>query len=81
MATTAKKSKEAGTLFTKNNHKLIAIGGAIVAIGYLCMLGSPSKPTEFDTSVVYSTLSITIAPVLVIIGIGVLVYGIMKKAS
>ncbi len=81
---TAKKNsdKSAGTLFTKENHKWMIIGGALIVIGYIAMSGGKSiDPTQFKPEEVYSTLRITIAPLLILAGLGTLVYAILRKGT
>jgi Protein of unknown function (DUF3098) len=74
--------KDAGTLFTKENHKWMLIGGGIIALGYFLMSGGKAiNPNEFDPKEVYSTMRITVAPLLVLAGLGVLVYAILKKGA
>jgi drug/metabolite transporter (DMT)-like permease len=75
-------NKLAGVLFTKENHKWMIIGGALVVLGYILMSGGKSSdPNQFNPSEVYSTLRITIAPVLILAGLGTLVYAIMRKGE
>jgi hypothetical protein len=80
--TKTKVAKQAGTLFTKENHKWMIIGGAVIALGYFLMSGGKSiNPNEFDPKEVYSTMRITIAPLLVLAGLGVLIYAILRKGE
>ena len=57
------------------------IGGIVViALGMLLMAGGKStNPAEFNQKEVYSTTRITIAPLLIIIGLGLEVVAIFKK--
>ncbi len=44
------------------------------------MIGGGSEdPTKFDADELFSHTRITLAPILVIAGYGVVIYGIMKK--
>jgi len=46
----------------------------------LLMVGGKSKdPNTFNYDEVYSTLRISVAPVLIIIGLGIEIYAIFKK--
>lgn len=68
------------TLFTKENYTWMLIGGVIIALGMLLMSGGKSNdPKVFDVKEVYSTTRITIAPILVILGLLVEIYAIFKK--
>jgi Protein of unknown function (DUF3098) len=72
--------KNAGTLFTKENHKWMIIGGVLIVLGFILMSGGKSSnPNEFEPSQVYSPLRITIAPLLVLAGLALEVFAIMKK--
>ncbi len=67
-------------LFTKENFTWMIIGGVIIALGMLLMSGGKSTdPKVFDTREVYSTTRITIAPILIILGLVIEIYAIFKK--
>ena len=67
-------------LFTKDNYTWMLIGGAVIALGMLLMSGGKSAdPNVFDTKEVYSTVRITIAPALIVLGLLVEIYAIFKK--
>lgn len=72
-------AKNAGVLFTKENQKWMIIGGVLIVLGFILMSGGKSDPNEFDPSKVYSPLRITIAPILILAGLGLEVFAIMKK--
>lgn len=68
------------SLFDKQNMWLMLLGVAVIAIGMLLMVGGRSKdPNTFNYDEVYSTLRISVAPVLIIIGLGIEIYAIFKK--
>jgi len=67
-------------LFEKQNMWLMLLGVGVIAIGMLLMVGGKSKdPNSFNYDEVYSTLRISVAPVLIIIGLGIEIYAIFKK--
>ena len=67
-------------LFEKQNMWLMLLGVAVIAIGILLMVGGKSNdPGTFNYDEVYSTLRISVAPVLIIIGLGIEIYAIFKK--
>jgi Protein of unknown function (DUF3098) len=69
-------------LFTKTNYLLMLAGAVIIAIGMLVMAGGKSPdPKVFDYKEVYSTTRITIAPILIVLGLAVEVFAIFKKSS
>ena len=68
------------SLFDKQNMLLMLLGVGIIAIGMLLMVGGRSKdPNTFNYDEVYNTLRISVAPVLIIIGLGIEIYAIFKK--
>ncbi len=67
-------------LFTKENFTWMLIGGVVIAIGMFLMSGGKSPdPKVFDTNEVYSTTRITVAPLLILLGLGIEIYAIFKK--
>ena len=69
-------------LFAKENFTWMLIGAAIIALGMFLMSGGKSSdPGVFDTKVVYSTTRITIAPILIVLGLIVEIYAIFKKTK
>ena len=67
-------------LFDKQNLLLMLAGAAIIALGMLLMAGGKSKdPSEFNYDEVYSTARVTIAPILIIVGLVIEIYAIFKK--
>ncbi|MDQ6845302.1 MAG: DUF3098 domain-containing protein [Bacteroidota bacterium] len=76
----AKNSSAENILFTKENYKWMVIGLVIMAIGFFLMAGGKSSnPDVFKDSDVYSTMRITIAPILIVAGLVVEIFAIMKK--
>ena len=68
------------SLFDKENLMLMLLGVGVIALGMLLMVGGSSKdPSVFNADEVYSTRRITIAPILIIIGLGIEIYAIFKK--
>jgi len=66
--------------FGKENYKLFAIAVAVVVVGYLLMVGGGSDdPNQFNGDELFSVRRITIAPILVLSGLGLAVYAIVKK--
>lgn len=67
-------------LFEADNIKWMIIGGAVVVLGLLLMAGGKSKdPNVFDVNQVYSWRRVTLAPILVVGGLVIEIYAIMKK--
>lgn len=67
-------------LFTKDNYIWMLAGLAVMAVGFFLMSGGKSDdPKVFDANQVYSTTRITIAPILIIAGLVIEIFAIMKK--
>ena len=58
----------------------MAAGIAVIALGMLLMAGGKSdNPAVFEQKEVYSTTRITIAPLVIIIGLALEIVAIFKK--
>lgn len=69
-------------LFSTQNFIWMAIGGVIIALGMFLLSGGKNEdPKVFDYNVVYSTTRITVAPILIILGLIVEIFAIFKKSS
>jgi hypothetical protein len=80
MKETKKTTAPAASLFSKDNYMWMIAGIIIMAIGIILMAGGKSDdPNVFKDNEVYSTRRITIAPILILLGLGVEVYAIFKK--
>lgn len=67
-------------LFAKDNYIWMLIGLAVMALGFFLMAGGKSSdPNAFNDKDVYSTTRITIAPILIIAGLLLEIFAIMKK--
>ncbi len=81
---TTKKHGEEGNyenqkLFTSVNYKWMGIGLAFIILGFVLMAGGKSPdPNVFDENAVYGFQRITLAPILLILGLLIEVYAIMK---
>ncbi len=67
-------------LFTKDNYLWMVIGIVVIIVGMLLMSGGKSSnANEFNMNEVYSFRRITLAPIVIVIGLGLQVYAIFKK--
>ena len=64
--------------FGKNNLILIAIGVAIVIIGFLLMTGPSTTVDHFEADI-FSVRRVRIAPVVCLIGFILMVYAVIVK--
>lgn len=68
-----------GFALGKQNYILLAIGFAIIVLGFVLMVGGGSNdPNVFDESI-YDFRHITLAPIVALIGFIFEIYAIMKK--
>ncbi|MEY4350473.1 MAG: hypothetical protein RL078_521 [Bacteroidota bacterium] len=66
--------------FDPANYKWLYIGLAINILGFLLMIGGGSDdPKVFKEAELFSTLRITISPMLIVAGYVVIFYAIMKR--
>jgi hypothetical protein len=67
-------------LFDKSNYKWMLIGVAFILLGLVLMAGGKSPdPHKFNYDDVYSFRRITLAPIMILIGLGIEVFAIIKK--
>lgn len=70
------------TLFGKQNLMWMLIGAIVIILGFFLMAGGKSEdPNVFNEAEVYSTTRITIAPLLILAGLIIEIYAIMKKGK
>jgi hypothetical protein len=82
MADTKKTSVALAPLFTKDNYLWMGIGAVIIVLGMFLMSGGKNvDPKVFDDNVVYSFTRVTVAPILIILGLLVEIYAIFKKSK
>jgi hypothetical protein len=66
--------------FQPENYRLLLIGLAINILGFILMIGGGAdNPTEFNADELFSSIRITLSPVLIITGYVVILYSIMRK--
>lgn len=67
-------------VFAKDNFKIMIAGLVVIVIGFLLMVGGSSDdPNNFKPEEVYSFRRITLAPIVIVLGLLVEVYAIMRK--
>lgn len=70
------------TIFGKDNLRWMLIGLVVIAIGLVLMAGGKGDdPNVFAENEVYSMKRITLAPLLIVAGLLIEVYAIMKKSK
>ncbi len=68
-------------MFGKSNYIWMLAGAFVIGLGMLLMAGGKSNlnPAVFDAGAVYSSLRITVAPILILAGLCIEVFAIFKK--
>ncbi len=78
-----KEEKTAATTgtfaFGKDNYMIILAGVVVLVIGYLLMVGGGAETPDKYNPEIFSTRRITVAPITLLIGFGIVLYGIMRK--
>lgn len=64
--------------FDRVNYILLAIGVAVVILGFFLMSGSGSSEGNFDPEI-FSALRIKVAPAVAFVGFAFIVYGILHR--
>lgn len=79
-AATAELKDKRPLTFGKDTYVWMGIGFALVVVGLLLMSGGRGDdPNVFDESVIYSFRRITLAPIVILAGLGTVIYAILKK--
>ncbi len=64
--------------FDKINFILLAVGVAVVIVGFLLMSGDGSTETTFNPDI-FSTRRVKVAPVVCLLGYLFIIYAILRK--
>ena len=64
--------------FDKTNFILLAIGMAVVIIGFILMSGGESTEQAYDPSI-FSTMRIEVGPVVTFLGFISMIYAVIRK--
>lgn len=70
---------QSGFLFEKINYKILLIGIAVIAIGFILMSGGASKDPAVFNEEIFNFRRIRIAPTMVLIGFAITIYAILKN--
>ena len=66
-------------LFENINYKLLLIGIAVIAFGFILMSGGGSDDPKVFNEPVFDFRRIRLAPTVVLIGFGITIYSILKN--
>jgi len=67
--------------FGKQNYILIAAGTGLAIIGYFLMSGGGSEDSSVFSEELFNTQRMYVAPLTILIGLGVVGWGILKKSE
>ena len=77
---TASARNSSEMTFGPETFKWMGIGLALMALGYIMMLGGNNEdPNVWDPNVIYNWRILVVAPILILAGLGVQIYAIFKK--
>ncbi len=79
MSKKVQKSNKEEMPLTRENYRLLAIGFAIIVLGFILMIGGKAESPEQYNPDIFSFRRITLAPMLVLFGYLFEIYAIMKK--
>lgn len=72
--------KQKTFIFNRSNYIFLLIGIGLNILGFLLMIGGAAESKEaFNEEALFSTVRITISPILIVLGYIVIIYSIMKK--
>ena len=66
-------------LFEKINYKILLIGIAVIALGFILMSGGGSDNPNVFSEEIFNFRRIRLAPTTVLIGFGITIYAILKN--
>lgn len=66
-------------LFDKVNYKFLLIGLGVIALGFILMSGGGSDDPNVFNEEIFNFRRIRLAPTVVLVGFGVVIYSIFKK--
>lgn len=67
--------------FGKQNYILIAVGAGLCILGYFLMSGGGSDDPAVFSEELFNTQRMYVAPLMILAGLGVVGWGILKKAE
>jgi hypothetical protein len=68
-------------LFESLNYKILLIGIAVIALGFILMSGGGSDDPNVFNEDIFNFRRIRLAPTVVLIGFGIAIYSIFKKVK
>jgi len=66
-------------IFGRRNFVIMIVGLAVIAVGYLLMIGGGSDDPNVFNEAIFSPQRIVVAPTLILIGFAIEAYAIMYR--
>ena len=66
-------------LFERVNYKILLIGIAVIALGFILMSGGGSDDPKVFSEDIFNFRRIRLAPTVVLLGFGITIYAILKN--
>jgi len=79
MVAKKEEEKKIGFALGRENYKLMAIGFAVIIIGFILMAGGRSDDPKVFSEDIFSFRRVTLAPLIVLAGFIFEIYAIMKR--
>jgi len=79
MAKKETEKEKSGFALGKENYRMMAIGFAVIVIGFILMAGGGSDDPNVFNPDIFSFRRITLAPIVLLAGFIFEIYAIMKK--
>ena len=68
-------------LFERVNYKILLIGLAVIALGFILMSGGGSDDPNVFSEDIFNFRRIRLAPTVVLLGFGITIYAILKNPN
>jgi len=76
----SKETNNEALLFQKQNYMIMGAGVAIILLGLVLMSGGgTTDPAQFNGEELFNFQRLTLAPITILVGFGVVLYSIWKK--
>ena len=72
---------DAAFAFGRENYVIMLVGLVFIMVGFMLMSGGKSTDPNVFNDAIFSFRRITLAPIVVLIGYGIEIYAIVKKAK
>ena len=76
-----KRKHKNNFIFKKRNYKIMIFGLIIIVVGFILMSGGGSEDPNNFSSDIYNFRRIRLAPILVLLGLGIQIYAILSTTE